>query len=131
LCGFTDNIMSPFLCLVSTFMQEIYKASSIEMPNLSVEPHFLVAQNENTNDKEIKPKEVATTDGGNNKSTRQPEVENVTNIHERAASMEEKQSVPEIGDLVGGGEKVVSKEVKPAKDEVIDKDLLQVILVFL
>ncbi|AQK82538.1 ATP/GTP-binding protein family [Zea mays] len=85
----------------------------------------IAEQNENTNDREIKPKEVATTDGGNNKSTRQPEVENVTNIHERAASMEEKQSVPEIGDLVGGGEKVVSKEIKPAKDEVIDKDLLQ------
>jgi len=29
---------------------------------------------------------------------------------------------------VEGGEKVVSKEVKPAKDEVVDKELLQVML---
>jgi len=113
-------------------MQEIHKASSIEltMPNLSVAPHFLVAQNENTNDREVKP-EVATADGGNYKSTTQPEVENIANIHERAASIEEKQSVAEKGDSVEGGEKVVSKEVKPAKDEVVDKDLLQVMFVFL
>jgi len=114
-------------------MQEIHKASSIEltMPNLSVATHFLVAQNENTNDREVKPEEVATADAGNNKSTTQPEVENITNIHERAASIEEKQSVAEKGDSVEGGEKVVSKEVKPAKDEVVDKDLLQVLFVFL
>jgi len=90
-----------------------------------------VAQNENTNDREVKPEEVATADGGNNKSTTQLEVENITNIHERAASIEEKQSVAEKGDSVEGGEKVVSKEVKPAKDEVVDKDLLQVMFVFL
>ncbi|XP_066396024.1 protein SHORT ROOT IN SALT MEDIUM 1-like [Miscanthus floridulus] len=85
----------------------------------------IAEQNENTNDREVKPEEVATADGGNNKSTTQPEVENITNIHERAASIEEKQSVAEKGDSVEGGEKVVSKEVKPAKDEVVDKDLLQ------
>jgi len=81
-------------------------------------------QNENTNDRDVKP-EVATADGGNNRSSTQPEVGNITNIHERAASMEDKLSVAEKGDSVEGGEKVVSKEVKPAKDEVVDKDLLQ------
>jgi hypothetical protein len=94
-----------------------------------VTPHFLVAQNENTNDRDVKP-EVATADGGNNRSSTQPEVGNITNIHERAASMEDKLSVAEKGDSVEGGEKVVSKEVKPAKDEVVDKDLLQVMFVF-
>ncbi|AQL03899.1 ATP/GTP-binding protein family [Zea mays] len=81
-------------------------------------------QNENTNDRDVKP-EVATADGGNNRSSTQPEVGNITNTHERAASMEDKLSVAEKGDSVEGGEKVVSKEVKPAKDEVVDKDLLQ------
>lgn len=132
MCGFTDNIISLLLCSSYNFLQEIYEASSVEltMPILSVAPHFLVAQNENTNGKDVKPEELATADGGNNKSTKQPEVENITNIHERAASMEQKQSVAEKGDSVEGGEKVGSKEVKPAKDEVVDKDLLQVMFVF-
>jgi len=59
---------------------------------------------------------------------KEPELENVANIHDKAASVEEKQSIAEKGDSVEGGEKVVSKEVKPAKDEVVDKELLQVML---
>jgi len=73
----------------------------------------------NEDDREAKP-EVAAEDG-----TKEPELENVANIHGKAASVEEKQSIAEKVDSVEGGEKVVSKEVKPAKDEVVDKELLQ------
>ena len=82
---------------------------------------------QNEDDREAKP-EVAAEDGGNNKIMKEPELENVANIHDKAASVEEKQSIAEKGDSVEGGEKVVSKEVKPAKDEVVDKELLQVML---
>jgi len=78
----------------------------------------------NEDDREAKP-EVAAEDSGNNKIMKEPELENVANIHDKAASVEEKQSIAEKGDSVEGGEKVVSKEVKPAKDEVVDKELLQ------
>ncbi|KAJ1259598.1 hypothetical protein BS78_10G168000 [Paspalum vaginatum] len=85
----------------------------------------IAEQNDNTNDREAKSEEVPADDGGNNKSTKETELENIANVHEKAASVEEKQSIEERGDLVDGGEKVLTKEVKPAKDEVVDKELLQ------
>jgi hypothetical protein len=84
------------------------------------EPYFPVVQNgNNSNDKETK-LEVIPEDE-NKKIVKEPESESVSN---KAA---EKQSIAEKGDVVEGGEKTVSKEVKTAKDEVVDKDLLQVI----
>lgn len=90
--------------------------------------HFVFTQTEDsTKDKEAEP-EVAAEDGGNNKTTKEPESE-ITDIHEKAASLEEKQqSIAEKGDSMVGEEKVCSKEVKPARDEVVDKDLLQVFI---
>ncbi|TVU07901.1 hypothetical protein EJB05_41277, partial [Eragrostis curvula] len=75
-------------------------------------------EKKNEDNKETKP-EVTTEDGGNKKTV--TALENVAN---KAASGE-KQTIAEKGDLVEGGEKTVSKEVKTAKDEVVDKDLLQ------
>jgi hypothetical protein len=83
------------------------------------EPYFPVVQNgNNSNDKETK-LEVIPEDE-NKKIVKEPESENASN---KAAE----QSIAKKGDVDEGGEKTVSKEVKTAKDEVVDKDLLQVI----
>jgi hypothetical protein len=83
------------------------------------EPYFPVVQNgNNSNDKETK-LEVIPEDE-NRKIVKGPESENASN---KAAE----QSIAKKGDVDEGGEKTVSKEVKTAKDEVVDKDLLQVI----
>ncbi|KAK8455958.1 hypothetical protein SEVIR_4G251200v4 [Setaria viridis] len=102
---------------------EIYEDDE-DMDDAHAEAPIAEQNEDNTKDKEAKP-EVAAEDSGNNKTTKEPESENITNIHEKTASVEEKQTTAEKGDSVEGGEKVVSKEVKPAKDEVVDKDLLQ------
>uniref|UniRef100_A0A0E0LCP7 EF-hand domain-containing protein n=1 Tax=Oryza punctata TaxID=4537 RepID=A0A0E0LCP7_ORYPU len=98
----------------------------------------LVEQNEdNLNDKA---KQEVTTEEDGNKNTGEHESENNANMHEKAASGEDKQSVVEKSASVEGkqsvsekGEKAVGKEVKTtrsqkgdsAKDEVLDKELLQ------
>ncbi|XP_062229048.1 protein SHORT ROOT IN SALT MEDIUM 1-like isoform X2 [Phragmites australis] len=103
---------------------EIYEDDEDMDDAPAVEP--VEGQNEdNSNIKGAKPEEVAPEDGGNKKTVKEPELKNIANIHEKSASAEERQSIAEKGDLVEGGEKAVSKEVKTAKDEVADKYLLQ------
>ena len=96
-------------------------------------------QNEdNLNDKA---KQEVTTEEDGNKNTEERESENNANMLEKAASGEDKQSVVEKSASVEGkqsvsekGDKAVGKEVKTTrsqkgdstKDEVVDKELLQV-----
>lgn len=102
---------------------EIYEDDE-DMDDAQAEEPTAEQNEDSINDREAKSEEVPA-DGGNNKSTMKIESENIANVHEKSASVEEKQSIAEKGDLVEGGEKVLNKEVKPAKDEVVDKDLLQ------
>ncbi|KAL5225939.1 hypothetical protein ABZP36_012578 [Zizania latifolia] len=98
----------------------------------------LVEQNEdNLDDREVKQEVTVVEDG--NKNT-EIESENTANIHEKSASGEDKQSLAEKSasgeskqPVAEKGEKAVGKEVKisasqkgdSAKDEMVDKDLLQ------
>uniref|UniRef100_J3MF26 EF-hand domain-containing protein n=1 Tax=Oryza brachyantha TaxID=4533 RepID=J3MF26_ORYBR len=97
-----------------------------------------VEQNEdNVNDKA---KQEVTTEEDGNKNTEERESENNANVHEKSASEEDKQSPAEKSASGEGkqsvsdkSEKAVGKEAKTtrsqkgdsAKDEVVDKELLQ------
>ncbi|KAF0901834.1 hypothetical protein E2562_006463 [Oryza meyeriana var. granulata] len=114
---------------------EVYEDDE-EMDEATAEE--LVEQNEDhLNDKA---KQEVTTEEDGNKNTEERESENNANMHENSASGKDKQSVVEKSasgegkqSLSEKGEKAVGKEVKTArsekgdsaKDEVVDKELLQ------